>query len=395
MLHSVPALLRRSSPAPLDRSTDDLGGPGGPRALARAGLRGVAQLARSERFATVGRLAGALTTPLLPADYLGLVAPLTLGADLKGRIIGRRAETADATTLLIRPGRGWRPHTPGQYVRLGVDVDGVRHWRAYSVTSRPAPDLLAVTVKRIAGGKVSGHLVDAARPGQLVMLDQATGDFVVPDGPPPSALFVTAGSGITPVMGILRSRPDLADVVLVHSAPRRVDVVFGPELRALAAAGRVRLIERHTDTDGLLHLAELDALVPDWRARQAWVCGPAGLLDAAESHWDTAGLGEVLHVERFRPVVAATGEGGHVSLARQGLELDAEGDRPLLDSAEDAGALMPSGCRMGICFGCALPLTSGAVRDLRTGELTTAEPGDGVVIQTCITAPAGPCELDA
>ncbi len=142
-------------------------------------------------------------------------------------------------------------------------------------------------------------------------------------------------------------------------------------------------------------LAELDALVPDWRARQAWVCGPAGLLDAAESHWDAAGVGQALHVERFRPVVVATGAGGHVSLARQGLELDADGDRPLLDSAEDAGALMPSGCRMGICFGCAVPLTSGAVRDLRTGELTTAEPGDGVVIQTCITAPAGPCLIDA
>lgn len=395
MLHSVPALLRRSSAGSRDRRADDLGVSGGPRALARGAVRAAAGLVRSERLVSVGRLAGALTTPLLPADYLGLVAPLTLGADLKGRIIGRRAETADATTLLIRPGRGWRPHTPGQYVRLGVDVDGVRHWRAYSVTSRPAPDLLAVTVKRIPGGRVSGHLVDAARPGQLVMLDQATGDFVVLDGPPPPALFVTAGSGITPVMGILRSRPDLTDAVLIHSAPRREDVVFGAELRALATQGRVRLIERHTDADGLLDLAELDALVPDWRARQAWVCGPAGLLDAAESHWDAAGVGQALHVERFRPVVVATGAGGHVSLARQGLELDADGDRPLLDSAEDAGALMPSGCRMGICFGCAVPLTSGAVRDLRTGELTTAEPGDGVVIQTCITAPAGPCLIDA
>ena len=117
MLHSVPALLRRSSAGSRDRRADDLGVSGGPRALARGAVRAAAGLVRSERLVSVGRLAGALTTPLLPADYLGLVAPLTLGADLTGRIIGRRAETADATTLLIRPGRGWRPHTPGQYVR--------------------------------------------------------------------------------------------------------------------------------------------------------------------------------------------------------------------------------------------------------------------------------------
>lgn len=369
----VPALIRRSTDAP----------------RTRRGLTRLAQLAR---------LAGALTTPLLPADYLGLIAPLTLGADLKGRVVGRRRETPDATTLLIRPGRGWRPHTPGQYVRLGVDVDGVRHWRAYSVTSPPADDLVAVTVKRVPGGRVSGHLVDAIRPGALVMLDQATGDFVVAAASS-SPLFITAGSGITPVVGMLRSRPDLcdpqlSDTVLLHSAPRRDDVVFGDELRSLHARGSIRLVERHTDHSGILQLDELDTLVPDWRERNAWVCGPAGLLDAAEAHWADAGLPQALHIERFRPLVAATGAGGRVWLARQGRSLDAAGDQPLLASAEDAGALMPSGCRMGICFGCALPLTSGAVRDLRTGELTSAEPGDGVVIQTCITAPAGPCELD-
>ena len=121
------------------------------------------------------------------------VAPALLGAHVRVHGVTLLLTEVEAYAGTDDPAahayRGWRPHTPGQYVRLGVDVDGVRHWRAYSVTSRPAPDLLAVTVKRIAGGKVSGHLVDAARPGQLVMLDQATGDFVVPDGPPPSALL--------------------------------------------------------------------------------------------------------------------------------------------------------------------------------------------------------------
>src|SRR5687767_10673329 len=79
-------------------------------------------------------LAGMLTTPLLPADYLDLVSPLR-GADLRGRVEAVHPETRDAVTLVIRPGRGWRPHIPGQYIRIGVDVDGVRQWRAYSLTS--------------------------------------------------------------------------------------------------------------------------------------------------------------------------------------------------------------------------------------------------------------------
>lgn len=85
------------------------------------------------------RVAEMVTTPLLPADYLDLINPLRAGADLRGRIVDVRRETADAVTLVIRPGRGWRGHVPGQYIRIGVDVDGVRQWRAYSLTCPPRP----------------------------------------------------------------------------------------------------------------------------------------------------------------------------------------------------------------------------------------------------------------
>jgi ferredoxin len=74
--------------------------------------------------------------------------------------------------------------------------------------------------------------------------------------------------------------------------------------------------------------------------------------------------------------------------------VEADGATSLLDAGESAGQLMPSGCRMGVCFGCVIPLKEGSVRDLRNGEVTTAEPGDGVKIQTCISAAAGPCHLD-
>ncbi len=81
-----------------------------------------------------------------------------------------------------------------------------------------------------------------------------------------------------------------------------------------------------------------------------------------------------------------------MTFARTGTVVDAEGTQTLLDVGEAAGVLMPSGCRMGICFGCVAPLRQGSVRDLRTGEITAA--ADGVVIQTCVSAAAGACDID-
>jgi ferredoxin-NADP reductase len=342
------------------------------------------------------RLVELATTPLLPSDYLDLVDPLRSGADLRGRIEAVLPETRDAATIVIRPGRGWNGHAPGQYIRIGIDVDGVRQWRAYSVTSSlgRTDGCIAVTVKAIPGGRVSNHLVHRTAPGTIVQLDQAAGEFVLPAARPTKALFVTAGSGITPVMGMLRNHHELSDVVLVHSAPTADDVVFGAELRALAADGRIRLIEQHTDTAGMLDAAAIADLVPDLGERATWACGPVGMLEALEEHWRAAGLADRLYTERFRPRVLVTGEGGTVSFAKSGTTLAADGATPILDAAEDAGVLMPSGCRMGICYGCVLPLREGAVRDLRNGEITTAAPGDGVLIQTCVSAAAGACDID-
>ncbi|MDR6592656.1 ferredoxin reductase [Saccharothrix longispora] len=339
------------------------------------------------------RLLEMVTTPLLPSDYLDLVDPLRAGADLRGRIEAIHPETRDAATIVIKPGRGWKGHVAGQYVRVGVDVDGVRLWRAYSVTSPPnrADGRITITVKAMPDGKVSNHLVRRAEPGAVIHLDQAAGDFVLPGTRPAKVLYLTAGSGITPAMGMLRDA-DLADVVVLHSAPTEADVIFRDDLRDLAADTTIRLIERHTDTDGVLDVTRLDEHVPDWAERETWACGPTGLLDAAEEHWARHGVADLLHTERFRPTVLATGEGGAVTFTTTDRTVEADGATPLLDVGEQAGVLMPSGCRMGICFGCVTPLRAGAVRDLRTGEVTTAEPG--VLIQTCVSAAAGACEIE-
>jgi ferredoxin-NADP reductase len=346
-------------------------------------------------------LVGLLTTPLLPADYLDLVSPLRVGADLRGRIVEIHPETRDAVTLVIQPGRGWAGHIPGQYIRIGVDVDGVRQWRAYSLTSPVnRPDgRIAITVKAIPDGVVSTHIVRRARVGMLIYLDQACGEFVLPDPRPDKLLFVTAGSGITPVMGMLRNTRDVrSDIVVVHSAPTAEDIIFGGELRMLATRGRIRLVERHTDADGMLDAEQLAGLVGDLDERQTWACGPAAMLDALERRWADRGIAEHLHTERFRPTIVATGDGGTVTFTASEIEVDADGATSLLDAGESAGVLMPSGCRMGICFGCVAPLREGAVRDLRSGDLTTASPDSGparpVLVQTCVSAAAGPCEID-
>lgn len=345
------------------------------------------------------KLAEMVTTPLVPEDFLDLVLPLRSGTDLRGRIEAIEPETRDAATVRIRPGRGWNTPVAGQYVRIGVDVDGVRQWRIYSVTTPADADgCFTITVKAVPDGKVSAHLVRRARVGAMVQIDQPAGHFVLPTPRPSKVLFVTAGSGITPVMGMLRdSLHELTDVVLVHCAPTAEDSIFRDELRALAAGGHLRLVEIHTRTQPRLTPDALAAQVPDLAERHTWACGPAALLDALQERYDAAGISDRLHTERFQAAVTVTDSdvaGGAVAFTRSGTAVDADGATSLLDAGENAGVLMPSGCRMGVCFGCVVPLRQGAVRDLRNGDLTTANPGDGVLVQTCVSAAAGPCELD-
>jgi ferredoxin-NADP reductase len=345
----------------------------------------------------LGRLAGSIATPLMAGDYLDLIDPLYSATGLRGRIVEVVPETPDAVTLVIQPGRGWQAHVPGQYLRIGVDIDGVCRWRAYSLTSPlDRPDgRITITVKAIPDGVVSNYLVHRASPGLIVQLEQATGDFTLPAAPSPKILFVTAGSGITPVMGMLRDAiGELDDVVVLHSAPTPDDVIFGTELQAMAHAGQIRLLVRHTDVDGMLGIDDLTELVPDVADRETWACGPVGLLDLLEAHWMAEGRIGRLHTERFRPALAAVGEGGTVTFGASGLVVEADGATPLLEIGESAGVLMSSGCRMGICFGCVTPLREGAVRDLRTGVVTAAVEGDGVLVQTCVSTAAGPCTLD-
>lgn len=342
------------------------------------------------------------TSPLLPDDYLELVNPLWSTRELRGRIERIERETSNAATVLIKPGWEWPRHRPGQYLRLGIEVDGVHHWRAYSLTSDPErPDgCISITPKLVDGGKVSPFLFGRVRPGTIVRLGGVEGTFVLPDPLPRRLLFISAGSGITPIMSMLRAiarRGKLEDVVHVHCVRSEDEVIFGQELRELAAEHPgYRLHVRLTGgAEGRLTVEQLVGLCPDWRARETFLCGPAGLLETMSEHWQQDGDPEKLHVEHFQPDSTIgdgeRGEGGAIRFCTSQVEAVSDGEQPILIAGENAGAKLPYGCRMGICHTCVGRLRSGQVRDLRTGRVH-GQPGE--MLRTCINAPEGAVEIE-
>jgi stearoyl-CoA 9-desaturase NADPH oxidoreductase len=345
------------------------------------------------------RAVRSLFTPLLPDDYLELINPLWSTRELRGRIERIEAETDEAATVTIRPGFEWTGHRPGQYLRIGVVVDGVHHWRAYSLTSDPGRDdgCISITPKLVESGKVSPYLVRGARPGEIVRLGGVEGTFVLPDPAPEKLLFVSAGSGITPIMSMLSSLDrggEVGDVVHIHSARTADGVIFGDRLRALGAAHEgydLRL--RLTAEQGRVGPADLDRLCPDWRERHAFVSGPVEMLDALIRHWEAEGDPTRLELERFQPTIGGEpggGEGGAIRFSKSGVETECDGATPILAAGEEAGATLPFGCRMGICHTCVGELHSGRVRDLRTGKVHGSE---GEMVRTCVNAPEGPIEI--
>jgi ferredoxin-NADP reductase len=322
--------------------------------------------------------------------------------------------------LRIRPGHGWTAHRPGQFTTLGVDVDGVRHHRSYTITSLPEaparsslPELPAryieVTVQAHRGGLVSEHLVHDAKVGDVVTLDGPSGGFTLPDRLDDPILFLSGGSGLTPIMAMLRHLvtrsmsgngvpPIHPDVRVIHFVRRPEDLLFGGELAALGAAMPWLDVDVVTTRDergrrvGEVHLCRgrLDVLCPDWRTRDTMACGPTELLVEAESLWAAAGCSPRLRVESFgvHPSAAHLGGGADASsrvsarFSRSGRSAEAAADRPLLVVAEDAGALPAAGCRMGLCHTCTTELTDGAVVDLRDGRRSEARRH----VQLCVSA---------
>ena len=354
----------------------------------------------------LARVANSFFYPLKPANYLELVTPLWNYANIQARIEGMIRETQDTVTLVLRPGKGWQRHKAGQHVRIGVSIDGKRHIRTYSISSAPEREdgLITITVK--AQGRVSEYLTHHTSPGYYISISQPLGDFVLPEISPQKILLISAGSGITPIMSILRSLASArspGNVVHIHYAKNRHDVIFGDELIKLKHdLPNYSLIQIYTrerssqwSTNTKLSHENVTNFCPDWQSRTAYACGPAGLLDEAERIWAVGNVTQNLIMERFQAKKAPTTDnatGGKVRFVVSHFEAQADGVTPLLKIAETAGLNPPHGCRMGICHGCDAVLRSGEVRDLRTGEKISCH--DNVKVQICVSAAAGDVDLE-
>lgn len=340
-------------------------------------------------------LANLLTGPHGIDRYTELVEPTWTRGDARAKVIAVRRQTPRSVTLTLEPNAAFAGFRAGQHINLSVEINGRRRTRCYSPASAEGAARLELTIGRHDGGLVSNYLCDHAYPGMVLGLDSVGGDFVLPAVLPRRILFVSGGSGITPVMSMLRTLRAQAftgEVAFLHYARGAEEACYRTELAAMCSPG-VRVLHGYPrdgaagDLDGYFGSAHLRAAFPDGAPDAVFVCGPQALVDAVREVCPDA------RSESFVPPVFAvpTGStGGTVRFANSNVEVTDDG-QPLLVQAEAAGLTPESGCRMGICHTCTRFKTSGAVRNLITGAVSTADCED---IEICVTAPVGDVVID-
>jgi ferredoxin-NADP reductase len=323
-------------------------------------------------------------------DALAGVHPLLSLTAVRARVVRIVDETATTKTFVLQPNALWAGAQAGQFVRVQLEINGRRVERAYSLSSRTGARRIAFTVKRQDPGLVSNHLHTEVKVGDVLTISQALGEFVLPDTLPAKLLLLSAGSGITPVMSMLRdlkARNYQGNVVFLHVCRAPDDLIFATQLQALAAefAG-LRLVLHYDASAGLFSPQVLAQQVPDLGERSTWMCGPAGFMDAISAYWETQGMDSSLFSERFvgAPVLPSTAPGTPVavSFANSGTTFTTQGTDPLLVQAERAGLTPKHGCRIGICRSCQCVKASGTVENLQTGDVSSA-PNE--LIRLCIS----------
>jgi ferredoxin-NADP reductase len=347
----------------------------------------------------------ALTSPHGVDRYLELVNPMWAAHDVRARVVDVHREVdvpghPPVATLTLQPTSTWRGHRAGQHVQLGVEIDGARRTtRVFSVSSPESGpgDRITITLRANADApgrpSVSRYLVERARPGTMVHLSQAEGEFVLPDLVPQRLLLISGGSGITPVMSMLRTlqrRTHRGHVTFLHYAQSPEHQIYAAELDEIRRSGHgidVHLLHPELG-DPNLSPAYLERLAPGYRDVPTWACGPAPMIDAVRAAY--AGS-DSLRLEYFKPPRAGSGTaGGEVVFERSG-HTAANTGASLLDQAEAAGLTPESGCRMGICLSCTSRKTEGTVRNVLTG-VESSQPDED--IQICVNAPVGDCVVD-
>jgi stearoyl-CoA 9-desaturase NADPH oxidoreductase len=336
-----------------------------------------------------------LTGPHGVDRYTELVTPTWTLGEARAKVVDVRRTTPRSVTLTLAPNDAFTSnHTvkAGQYVNLTVDIDGRRHTRCYSPANAEGSANLELTIGHHDGGLVSTYLYERARRGMVVGLAGVGGDFVLPAQRPRRILFVSGGSGITPVMAMLRTliaERHRGEIAFVHYARGPHEACYREELAAHRGQPRVRVLHGYTrsgagDLVGSFGPRHLAAAMrsPD----AVFACGPTALVESVREHCEN------VYTESFVPPVLAPQadpSGGRISFADSGVDVVDDG-RSLLEQAESAGLTPQNGCRMGICHTCTRRKTAGTVRNLITGAVSTAPDED---VQICVSVPVGDVDL--
>lgn len=344
------------------------------------------------------QLVESLLTPNPVERYIGMIDPTWSRRDVRAKIVGVQRQTPRSVTLTLEPNSNWAGYEPGQHVGLTVEIDGVLTTRYYSPASTPSNKHLELTISAHPDGKVSNFLVDNATVGMVVGLSPAEGEFVLPSERPTELLLISGGSGITPMMSILRTLCDDQDdapITFVHYARTGEDVLYRDELGRLADEHQnlnlVIVLTRETGSH--LSRKQLKAIHGDHSSAETYVCGPESLIAAVEAIWSKDQLEDKLHTELFslpEPVVVTEDAVGNVVFKRSGVEVANDG-QSLLIQAEQGDLSPKHGCRMGICHTCVCRVENGTVRHVRTGEVKTVS---NELVQICVNAPVGDIEID-
>jgi ferredoxin-NADP reductase len=343
----------------------------------------------------MARLLALLAGPHGVDRYTELFDPMWT-SEQRATVVRVQRSTPRSVTLWLQsnhPTRGGDTERfrAGQYVTVTVEVDGRRHTRCYSPANAEGVALTELTVARHEGGVVSEFLYRSARPGMTVGLSGPAGDFILPERRPRRLLLIAGGSGITPVMSIVRTLVEQdrfdGEIAVLHYVRSLDDASYRGQLRMLPDVRVMHVCTRGPGGDLSGHFDEQHsaAAMPDPDA--VYVCGPHVLVDAVRRLHPAAVAESFAPAPRTVPDAPAA---GRITFGCSGIDVDNDG-RPLLNQAEAAGLTPQSGCRMGICHTCTRRKVHGVVRNVTTGALST---DDDEAVQICVSAPVGDVEID-
>lgn len=333
-------------------------------------------------------------------ELLQRVLPRAALGEIRARVAGVIEETADTRSFELHTNRHWPSFRAGQHTLVTIDVRGRKLQRCFSLSSAPTrPRRLAITVKRHSQSGATAWMHTHLRVGSIVTLSPPFGAFRMPEPMPKRVLMLSAGSGITPLMAMLRelyAQRCAGDIVLLHSCRQPADWIFSKELQAMASDWPSLQLKLHcTHNHDRLDADQLRALVPDFAERHSLLCGPPQFAEWVHSLYQQHHATALLHSETFGLPRALSGAaasaGGAVHCAISEHSFTAVAGQPLLLAAEAAGLTPRYGCRIGICRTCLCRKQSGTVENLLTGEIS-AEPGQ--LIQLCISTARSPLTLD-